>query len=173
MVNVKHEQSPAPELTRLLRLYKSGFPYPRLQGLKIIEIQLFKKRLTIMDLALNATFATNSQPSLWKGEFRSFRAIDYIYLFSATSFAVAGFLVFARRFFSPYLRSGPDFDCPVYHVQNGDMGPPLIEGFAKVRNYETESMQSFPQIQHGTNGKPSVFTLTFRVWAVSKRAVQN
>lgn len=96
-----------------------------------------------MDFSFKEPIATNSGTPLWKEEFRSFRAIDYVYLFSMTTFAAIGLLALVRRLVASYFGHEPDFECPAYQVQNGDMGPPLIEGFAKVRDYKMEPMQPF------------------------------
>lgn len=87
-----------------------------------------------MDLSYKATFPTNSGTLQWNEEFHSSRALHLVYLFSVTSFAAVGFLALARHILSLYYDKELDFSCPEYHVQNGDMGPGLIEGFAKVRN---------------------------------------
>lgn len=78
--------------------------------------------------------ATNSGVVTWNEEFRSLRAIHLVYLFSVTSFAAVGLWSLVRRILSSSLKDEPDFNCPEYYVRNGDIRPPLTEGFTKVRN---------------------------------------
>lgn len=109
----------------------------------------FEHTITTMDFSFKhtpGTIPSNSGTLLWNEELRSSETIPLVYLFSVASFAAFGCLTlgFARRILSSYFEKEPEFHCPEYQVQNGDMGPGLIEGFAKVRICKIHSIQSFP-----------------------------